>query len=266
MNNINRFLAEFKDEFQRSAYFVCQIHLNPLLRQRMLADAANHGPASLAPSSAMFSSTNGGSERNLQETIQLMAEGWLVSDVRLPDRGFGLTDMSMYGITEHFPYHAEFSPLECQFITPLMASGSQPDTTTGRLQPGADNPVPRMFSYWQNQIQKITRGPEDGLDFAFPADYYSRVTLTALDRQLRGTTAWQFEKVFPNAVGTAQLSWAQTDSFTILPVQFTYSYWTMVSLPALENMSQDGSELQEAKLFQTNPRFRLALNIGRPRF
>jgi hypothetical protein len=168
----------------------------------------------------------------------------------------GLTDLSMYGITEHFPYHAEFSPLECSFISPLME---------GHGAHGADNPVPRLLSFWQNQIQKMTRGPEDGLDFTFPSNYYATVELTALDTQLRGSTTWRFEKVYPSSVGSVQMSWGQSDAFVTHPVTFTYSYWTMV--PAvLRNMPQDNSAREEAALFQIHPQFRLLFNIGRPIF
>lgn len=247
MNNINQFLAEFKEEFQRNAYFVCRIFLSPNLRHNILEDAAHSERH-----------TGGASEHHLQRAIDLMAAGWLVSDARLPDRGMGLTPLSMYGITEQFPFHAEFSPLECRFISPLM-------TVEVNRTTGADNPVPRLLSYWQNQIQKMTRGPLDGLDFAFPADYYSTVELTALDTQLRGTTTWRFEKVYPSSVGTVEMSWGQSDAFVSHPVTFVYSYWTMET-PQFGNMPQDNSALQEASLFHTHPQFRLAVNIGRPIF
>jgi hypothetical protein len=128
-----------------------------------------------------------------------------------------------------------------------------------------DNPVPRLLSYWQNQIQKMTRGPEDGLDFTFPSNYYATVELTALDTHLRGTTTWRFEKVYPSSVASVQMSWGQSDAFVSHPVTFTYSYWTIVP-SVLRNMTQDNSAQQEAALFQTHPQFRLLFNIGRPVF
>lgn len=147
--------------------------------------------------------------------VKWLYQGFLCDSARTPDRGFATTDLSIYGITEHVPYHAEFSSLDCVFLMP---------NTTNILN---DNGVPRWFNYWMNQIQNINAGPDSGLDFNFPSDYYATILLTLFDRKDNGTITYQFNKCYPVTVSSVPLSWESTDKFTKLPVSFNYSTWQM---------------------------------------
>jgi hypothetical protein len=198
MDNIHEFLSRFPAAFQRANRYTCQILLNPAgLWQNILKTAALDNSSLAMP-----------------QVIQWMSEGWLVESTRMPDRGFAQTDLSMYGITEHFPYHAEFSPLECSFMVPIALADHSLS-------------IIRFFSAWQNQIQHAQAGPDSGFDFNFPADYYATVLLTLLDDQNAGTCVYKFHNVYPVTVQTQPVAWATLDQFISLPVQFNYSYWTL---------------------------------------
>lgn len=203
MPDLNKFLSEFKHGFQHSNRFVVQIFVQPTMVANIILQQLGSG-LGLGTIDAGVAVTN---------VVKWLYTGFLASTARLPSRGFGVIDLAMYGITEHFPYHAEFTTFDCTFMMPH---------TTNILN---DNGVPRWFNYWQNQIQNINDGPNSGLDFSFPSNYYATILLTLLDRKDRGTITYQFDKCYPVTVDSSQLSWEQENQFTQLPVSFQFSTW-----------------------------------------
>jgi hypothetical protein len=224
MNNISDFMGTFRSGFQRSARFVCQVLIPPTLIVNVIKEATRNPALSgniLGVVREVLDIEN--SVLAVPQVVKWLAQGYLVQDARLPDRGYGMVDLSMYGITEHFPFHTEYSALQCTFMMPYATNISN------------DNAVPRFFNYWQNVIQHNSRGPESGFDFGFPSDYYSTVLLTLLDRKNRGTITYKFDNAYPKSVDSAQLSWSDDNKFLTLPVNFNFSYWTV--LPVAESLA-----------------------------
>jgi hypothetical protein len=222
MNHISDFMGTFRNGFQRGNRFVCQVLIPPQLVANIIADSvAPAGGGIFDVVDKVLALEN--SVLAVPQVVKWLAQGYLVSDARLPDRGFGMVDLSMYGITEHFPVHAEYSSMDCTFLMPYATNVSN------------DNAVPRFFNYWQSQIQRNLNGPDSGFDFKFPGDYYGTILLTALDRKNKGTITYKFDRVYPKTVDTVQMSWADTDKFATLPVSFNFSYWTV--LPVVESLA-----------------------------
>lgn len=227
MNKLQDFLSQFRNGFQRPNRYVCQVIVSPTMVGNIVADSVARPAASgvvgqvlgvIQQAAALEDSLV-----SVPQVVSWLAQGYLVDSVRMPDRGFGTVDLSMYGITEHFPYHTEYSALECTFMMPYATNLNN------------DNAVPRFFSYWQNQIQHADLGPDSGFDFRFPGDYYATVLLTLLDRQNKGTLTYKFTNAYPKSVDSVPLSWAKNDKFASLPVTFNYSYWTIQ--PVAESLS-----------------------------
>lgn len=206
MNNLQDFFSSFPNEFQRPNRYVCQISI----------------PLGLAQAIATDDAQNNAGQSAVSQTISRLLQGLLVDTAHLPNRQFGMIDLAMYGLTEHFPFHAEYTTLKCTFLLPLSESGA-----TGDTQP--DNPVLRFFNYWHDQIQDNESGPSAGLDFGFPSDYYATIQLTMFDRQNKGAITYQFDNAYPKLIDTIQVSWAENDKFATLPVEFVFSYWTILS-------------------------------------
>jgi hypothetical protein len=221
MNHISDFMGEFKRDFQRGNRFVCQILVSPTLVSNIIADsaAAQAGPFGVVDQ--VLSLEN--SILAVPQVVKWLAQGYLVSDARLPSRGFGTFPLSMYGITENFPMHTEYSTFDCSLLMPYATNISN------------DGAVPRFFNYWQDQIQRNANGPDSGFDFKFPGDYYGNILLTAMDRQNKGTITYKFDRVYPKTVEAVQLSWADNDKFTALPIQFNFSYWSV--MPVVESLA-----------------------------
>ncbi len=221
MNSLSTFISQFKRGFQQSNRYVCQIIITPDMVANMIADSLQTNGGIFGIVQTVLSAEN--SVLSIPGVVKWLAQGYLVNNVRLPDRGFGQVDMHQYGFTEHFPVTSEFSTLTAHFIMPYAL---------GLIKP--DNAVPRFFSYWQNLIQRGQQGPEAGYDFRFPADYYATILLTLLDRQNNGTITYKFENAYPKAVMSADLSWSSTE-FASFPVEFTYSTWKV--LPQAESLA-----------------------------
>jgi hypothetical protein len=159
MPNLQDFISEFKHGFQQASRFHVQIFVQPTMILNIIREASLLGVVDATLS--------------VTQAVKWLAFGFLACDARLPDRGFGMTPSNMYGMTEHFPYHTEYSNLECTFLMPH---------TTNVLQ---DNGIPRFFNFWQNQIQNMTDGPESGLTSGFRSHYYAhrRPHATRQERQ-----------------------------------------------------------------------------------
>lgn len=211
MNNLQDFLKAFPFDFQRPYKFVCQIYPTQVLAQNIsLEDGSN----------------NTGGIFNTGSILNLLGQGLLIDSAMLPSRSFGVIDLSMYGLTEHFPYHPEYSSLKCNFLLPITESSTG---ATGGL---SDNPVLRFFNYWHDQIQDNAGGASAGFDWGFPADYYAVIDLTMFDSQNRGTITYEFTNAYPKVVSEVQVSWAETSRFATLPVEFVFSYWTILNSQA----------------------------------
>ena len=209
MPDLTKFVSEFKHGFQQGSRFLVQIFVRPEMVTNIIAEASLLGvlDAVLA----------------VPQAVKWLYTGLAASAARMPDRGFGEVDLAMYGITEHFPYHAEYTKLGVTFL--------MPHTTTIASN---DNGIPRFFNFWQNQIQNLSNGPESGADFRFPSFYYATILLTLLDKQDKGTISYQFDNCYPSVVDSVPISWATPD-FIQLPVQFTFSYFKVV--PHLESLA-----------------------------
>ena len=214
MNNLQDFLSSFPREFQRPSRYICQILIPQGLAQAIATDDAQ----------------NNARQSSVPQVISLLTQGLLVDTAFLPDRSFGMIDLAMYGFTEHFPYHSEYTTLKCTLLMPLTESGISAGIAGVGISVGiqADNPVPRFFNYWHDQIQDNESGPSAGLDFGFPSDYYATILLTLFDRQNNATITYQFDKVYPKVIGSVEVAWSASDKFMMLPIEFMFSYWTIV--------------------------------------
>jgi hypothetical protein len=216
MPDLNKFISQFQHGFQQSNRFLVQLFVQPTMIANIIADSTLLGTLD--------------STLEVGNVVKWLYTGFLAMGARLPDRGFLPIQLSMYGLTEQFPCHTQFAPLQLTFMMPH---------TTNIF---SDNGVPRFFNQWQNQIQHMQAGPESGLDFRFPADYYATIILTLLDKQDHGTLAYAFDNVYPITVDSAPLSWDSDNQFVHLPVTFNYSYWKVldhlgsVAITALTNL------------------------------
>jgi hypothetical protein len=220
MNSLASLIGQFRRGMQQSNRYVCQVLIGPDMVANMIADSLQGNGGIFGTIQRVLSVEN--SVLSIPQVVKWLAQGYLVNNVRLPDRAFATTDMNQYGYTEHFPYASEYGSLQAHFLMPYALNISN------------DNAVPRFFSYWQNLIQRGQQGPDSGYDFRFPADYYATVLLTLLDRQNRGTITYKFDNVYPKTVQSAELSWASADWCTF-PVEFVYSYWKV--LPQAESLA-----------------------------
>jgi hypothetical protein len=228
MPDLHLFMNEFAAGFQQTSRFLVQIFVQPEMITNILADLA---PVVVVTGATFRTSTDTTSDA-LTAVNTWLQKGLLATTARLPDRGFATTELMLYGITEHIPYHAETSPLDITFQMPLTTTGSM----FGRQGSGFhNNGVPRFFWQWQNQIQNMLLGPDSGFDFRFPSNYYATMFITLADRQNQETATYQFNKVYPATVASVPLSW-EDSSFAHLPVSFRYSTYQMLA----ENGSQIG--------------------------
>lgn len=209
MRHLSNFLTEFREGFQRGAKYTCHFYLpeklltailNPSLIGRII--------------DVVLPSIGSRIDENFSMPVvtSWLQRGLLCEATRTPNRSFSQHNQSMYGFTEHFPYHSEFLPQDCTFLMPLNKN---------------DSPVPRVFHYWQNYIQNGLEGPDSGFDFRFPADYYATMYLVLYDQKTHPSLAYKFERVYPSNIQSANLAWADNHELLKLPVQFTYSYFTM---------------------------------------
>jgi hypothetical protein len=226
MNSIQDFISTFRKGFQETNRFICQVYVQPEMVARIIADSATGdlGGSLLGQISSIVQTAASieNSVLSVPQVVKWLAQGYLCNDVRLPSREFGTTDLSMYGITEHFPVHTEYSAITCQFMMPYAYISN-------------DSAVPRFFNYWQNQIQHAQRGPDSGFDFNFPSDYYGTMLITTFDRKNKGGLTYKFTNVYPKTVDSVPLSWALQDQYCMLPVSFNFSYFTV--LPVADSLA-----------------------------
>jgi hypothetical protein len=202
MPDLKDFINEFKHGFQQASRYRVQIFPRPQMIANIIREAGLLGIIDATLS--------------VPQAVKWLAQGILAEQARTPTRGFQTTDLTMYGITEHFPMHAETSSFDVAFLMPH---------TTNILK---DNGVPRFFNFWQNQIQNVIDGADSGLDFRFPSNYYSTILLSLLDKSDNATITYQFDNAYPAVVSSANLAWDQENTFTKLPVVFNFSYWKIV--------------------------------------
>jgi hypothetical protein len=220
MRYLSRFFNEFQDGFQRVSRYTCHLYLPDTVLSAIL------NPSLLTRLIDIFLPGIGSRiDENFSMPIvtEWLRNGLLCEATRTPSRVFALAGMSQYGFTEHFPCYTEFPPFDCTFLMPLVRN---------------DSPVPRFFNYWQNYIQSMQNGPTDGMDFRFPEQYYGTMYLALYDLKNNPTHMYKFDKVYPVKVEQAALSWSGNNEFVKVPVEFQYSYWTMVpySAPPLINI------------------------------
>ena len=153
-------------------------------------------------------------------------EGVVCAATNLPDRGFGETKMTIYGITEQFPFHSEYATLDCIFLTPLFKQ---------------ENPIPRIFQKWQNLIQDMSSGYAGSTkDFTFSGTgpdngYYGNIHLGMFDNHNALSLSYAFERVYPKVVQSTPVNWHEEHEITKLGVNFTYSTWTLLPTVTPQN-------------------------------
>ena len=202
MKSLNTFLNTFMDGFQFNNRFACKVIV----------------PRSLA----------------LNETEQIardwLGRGFVCESTNLPDRAFTVTQMTQYGITEQFPFHTEFTSLDCVFNTPLVQMG--PEET--------DNPIPRVFHAWQNLIQDLSSTYEESSrDFTFAGSssvdgYYGEIQLGVFDRQNNLTLAYEFQRVYPRVVQATPVTWKEENELAKLSIGFTFSIWRPIQASKIQ--------------------------------
>jgi hypothetical protein len=210
MRYLSTFLSEFHGGFQRGARFECQLYPNQGFLSSLLSGSI------LTNIIDILTPTIGqriDPKFSLPNVVQWLARGLVITDAILPARALETTKLNMYGISEEFPYSTEYNDITCTFIMPLNAS---------------DCPLPRFFNYWQNYIHSNYNGPEDGLDFRFPEDYYGRMMLSTFDAQDHPSLTYLFEKLYPKTVNSTQVSWNDTNEALQFTVSFAYSYWKIL--------------------------------------
>lgn len=202
---LKEFLSSFQGGFQRTARFRCQIFVPAGLLDYV---AASSGPFTANPDLA--------GRQSVAFVKEWLARGLLVESARLPSRGLETIDLTMYGISESFPYHSEYTELDCTFLMPIVR---------------ADNPVPKLFNYWQNYVHNAFHGPRDGLDFRFPNLYYGTILLHMFDTSESKdipSVSYQFDNVYPKTVESVSVDWNSADEMAKQGVGFIYSYWRIV--------------------------------------
>jgi hypothetical protein len=212
MKFLNQFLSEFKQQFQPTARFSAYFFPPEALLTQMLTSLPDF-------SGGIFSDiAQIGAAIETKTTMPILAQ-WLIRGVLcdttyMPSRALETTTMRIYGYGEQFPYHTEFVPLECTFYMPLSLG---------------DNPLPRFMNYWQNFIQDGQGGPESGMNFRFPNEYYGTLLLAMYDRKNNPTIVYKFKNVYPQTVQSVAVSWNDSSEFAKLSVSFVYSSFKVLS-------------------------------------
>ena len=238
--NINQFVAEFNNGFQRNNQYRCRIELK------------SHFPA-LA--------------KRYPKAVEYLSRGLLCESTRTPSRSFDTKSMSVFGYEEKYPIFTTYNDMECTFLTPLIQ-----DETVG----GPTNQVMELFTAWQNLIQPRTSPGSFGatpilnnenMVLRFPSEYrleqgmtlemlnpyntkrntpgiginttvrlpivgsinlQASLTTEQNDEQFASPTtmAFSFFNVYPLTVESSQVSWADVDVFQTVTVSFAYSYWS----------------------------------------
>lgn len=194
MNSLNTFLNEFSAGFQYNNRFACQV----------------------LPPAALTSKLSG---------PEITALGWLkkgilVESTNLPDRAFVETQITQYGLTEQFPYHTEYTTLDCSFLTPIIEVSDAESS----------NPLPKVFAAWQNLIQDMSRGWTDSTrNFTFMGSCYGTLKMAAFDRKNTVTIAYEFEKAYPRLVQSTPVNWKEEGEFARLTIGFTFSNWKLMN-------------------------------------
>jgi hypothetical protein len=226
MNRIQDFISTFRKGFQETNRYICQIFVQPAMAARIIADSATGdlGGSLLTQITSIVQTAASieNSVLSVPQVVKWLGQGYLVNSVRLPSREFGTADLSMYGYTEHFPVHTEYSSITAEFMMPYAYVSN-------------DSAIPRFFNYWQNQIQNGQRGPDSGFDFNFPNDYYATMLLSTFDRKNKAGLTYKFTNVYPKSVDSVPLAWALQDQYCMLPVTFNFSYFTV--LPVADSMA-----------------------------
>lgn len=172
------------------------------------------------------------------EAKRWLESGFLCTTTRLPDRSFEETQMTQYGLTEQFPFHTQYTSQDCTFNTPLK---------------NGDNPVPRVFSAWQNLIQDGSGGySESTRDFTFPSEFYGHLLIGALDRANRCTLLYHFENAYPKTVESMPVTWSEQNEVATLGVSFTFSSWVMLPFNSEEFFTPDPAYGRDLTPFQNS--------------
>lgn len=232
MKNLNTFINEFRDGFQFNNRFMCKVIVP---QQLQLKTEGNYAVA------------------------EWLAKGILCESTNLPDRAFAETQMTQYGLTEQFPFHSEFTSLQCVFNTPLRSTG---DTRN-------DNPVPRFFHSWQDLIQDLSEGYDSTRDFTFSGTnhtngYYGELQLGVFDRHNNLTIAYEFERVYPQIIQATPVSWREENELTKLAVGFTFSTWRAIPQDKAEGLF-GSTELLRGVGFMS-PFNQTQLELGSPNY
>ena len=233
--NLDRFIAEFQDGFQRPNQFRCLLDVNTVANGRLAAQ--------------------------FPRAAQLLAQGLLCEGTRTPSRSFDTVSKDMAGYQEKYPVFTTYTDLECSFFAPLLTDGN-----------GSTNQVLGLFNEWQNNIQRRvdnTTFYDDAMVLQFPDAYRLRkgMSLQLLNAYNSkrsdglfginvkvGTTyippieilnrvfgkhgppddtytspptiTYNFFNVYPITVESAPVAWQSSGEIQRITVSFAYSYWT----------------------------------------
>jgi len=239
--NIQGFMSEFKNGFQRPNQYRCKLNA---------ALVGGNGNAT------------GPLGQRFPKACELLQQGLLCENTRTPSRSFETQQMTIFGYEEKFPVFTTFTDLDCTFLTPLLD-----DPNFGQM-----NQIAELFHAWQSMIQPNRVNDGDNMVVAFPEEYrlaqgmelelltpyntkraefgidvnisgsvFAGVPIlgnTQLAKlRLRGNTdegasgptqGYQFFNIYPLTVDSTQMSWDSQNEFQKITVTFAYSYWTTV--------------------------------------
>mgnify|MGYP003642232581 CR=1 FL=1 len=232
---IDRFMSEFQDGFQRINQFRCMINVSAV--------------------------AGGALTRAYPRAASWLAQGILCEGTRTPSRSFETVALEMYGYQEKFPVFTTYTDLECSFLMPL-APGTD----------GVTNEVSQLLNEWQNLIQRrhtSGSGADDPMVLRFPSEYRVKQGFTLellnpyngkrsqggigvnvnaavpyipplkiLNKVFRNKNApaeseyqspptqrYEFFNVYPITVESSTVGWQSINEVQRVTVAFAYSYW-----------------------------------------
>jgi hypothetical protein len=232
---IDRFMGEFPDGFQRTNQYRCLIDVGAV--------------------------GNGILRAKYPKGADLLAQGLICEGTRTPSRSFDTVNMELYGYQEKYPVFTTYTDLECSFLMPLVTDGHG----------GASNQIAQLMNEWQNLIQRRvdTAYNDDSMVLQFPDDYRLKRGMTLellnplngkrndggigirlgtslpyippidiLNKVLRNklsppedtylsppTLRYHFFNIYPITVESSPVGWQATNEIQRVSVAFAYSYW-----------------------------------------
>ena len=146
--------------------------------------------------------------RFLCDTTVLPGKQLATSDIR--PEGFGLISK--------IPYDIQHDPLSCTFMM------------------DSEHRVLRFFQMWMQEIVNtgsMARGPNatyydrTSYEMNYKKNYSTTITISFFDDTETNMIDFMFYDAFPVQLGSVQLGWEQNDTLAKLPVEFTYSSYSV---------------------------------------